>query len=85
MDYFEYNGQQTQHGVALGQLITNKVSDILDGIYNIKNKEKHLTNLFYQLCHNDNLLYRLHKEYCEINKVYPPPPINTKRFLLVLN
>lgn len=71
MDYFEYRGQQSKHGVLLGEMITLKITGILEGIDNIKNKNNYLTNLFYELCHNDNLLYRLHKEYCEKHKVYP--------------
>lgn len=70
MDYFGYNGQQSERGIELGKIITSKVVDILSGIDFIKDKEVYLTNLFYDLCHNDELLYRLHKQYCEEYSIY---------------
>ena len=70
MDYFEYNGQQSKRGVLLSELITSKIVDILSGMDNIKNKNTYLLNLFYDLCLNESLLYRVHKEYCEKYEVY---------------
>lgn len=71
MDYFERTGQQSHHGIQLGDLITEKIVSLLSGLDVINNKEQYLTGLFYKLCHNEHLLYRLHREYCENNKIYP--------------
>ncbi|UYD59495.1 hypothetical protein HPMBJEAJ_00396 [Aeromonas phage avDM6] len=74
MNYIDDYGVQTEHGTQIGKMITDvitqsvldKADDIPDGEYG-----QILTDLFYNMCNKEALMYELHKDYCNIYNVYP--------------
>ncbi|QAY01119.1 hypothetical protein ASwh1_52 [Aeromonas phage Aswh_1] len=73
MNYIDDLGVQTKHGQQLANMIEVVLEPFVKSFDDMSGGEytKAMVDHFYNTCHNDSILYKMHVDYCNCFGVYP--------------
>ncbi|QQG33862.1 hypothetical protein ZPAH1_orf00100 [Aeromonas phage ZPAH1] len=73
MNYIDNFGVQTKQGQQLANMITVVLESWVKSFDDMSGGEysKAMIDHFYNMCHNDSILYKMHVDYCNCFGIYP--------------